>query len=526
MPPATARFFQESHVPPDAQLAGWASLVDRFQVKAPVRLPSVVSSHHIKNGVRVADGWRIFDKRYAPGESSTDQLTFALKHEELDLTLLKRIFKAMRQEELRDYVAANPGGAANRRAWFLYEFLTEVELDLEVPPKAAIVDVLDSDKYFAIENAPISKRHRVRNNLPGNGNFCPLIQRTPALESFISANYSKQAKNLITRISNELIARAASFLLLADTRASFAIEGETPSQTRLQRWARAVQQAGKYELTIAEFERLQKVLIEDNRFVKTGLRQRMVYLGKGDSVEDILPEFIPAKVEDVTPLLEGLIEANRLMTESNFDPVLQAAAIAFGFVYIHPFEDGNGRIHRCIIHNILARRSFSPPEIFFPVSSVMAREIAEYERTLQSHSAPLMPYVEWQPIPNGITVLNDTADIYKYFDGTNEAEFLYRCIARAVERDVPQEIDYLQRHDQAMTGLLNTIDMPDSIARNFIMFMRQNSWKLPKKRRESEFAKLTDEEVGQLQEIVHNAFDGFDGFERSAASDPSAASDY
>ncbi|HIP51694.1 MAG TPA: hypothetical protein EYG94_06355 [Campylobacterales bacterium] len=30
--------------------------------------------------------------------------------------------------------------------------------------------------------------------------------------------------------------------------------------------------------------------------------------------------------------------------------------IAFSFVYIHPLEDGNGRIHRYLIHHVLAER--------------------------------------------------------------------------------------------------------------------------------------------------------------------------
>ncbi|MDH3465586.1 MAG: Fic family protein [Gammaproteobacteria bacterium] len=37
------------------------------------------------------------------------------------------------------------------------------------------------------------------------------------------------------------------------------------------------------------------------------------------------------------------------MRDDALDPILQAAATAFGFIYIHPFQDGNGRLHRCLI---------------------------------------------------------------------------------------------------------------------------------------------------------------------------------
>ena len=58
-----------------------------------------------------------------------------------------------------------------------------------------------------------------------------------------------------------LVARAASFLLLTDSRASFEIEGERPPRNRLERWGRAVLQAGKNKLTVDEMVRLQGVLI-------------------------------------------------------------------------------------------------------------------------------------------------------------------------------------------------------------------------------------------------------------------------
>jgi Fic family protein len=81
--------------------------------------------------------------------------------------------------------------------------------------------------------------------------------------------------------------------------------------------------------------------------------------------------------------MTGLNECNNRMRPADLDAVLQAAIIAFGFVYIHPLADGNGRLHCCLIHHVLAERKFTPPGMVFPVSSVMLARIDEYRQTLQ-----------------------------------------------------------------------------------------------------------------------------------------------
>jgi hypothetical protein len=176
-------------------------------------------------------------------------------------------------------------------------------------------------------------------------------------------------------------------------------------------------QAGKHKLILDEIIRLHNVLIEDTRFVRAGLRPDAVFLGERDHLGDPLPEFIGARPEDLADLMAGMLEANDRMRDDGLDPVLQAAATAFGFVYVHPFQDGNGRLHRCLIHHVLAERHFTPTGMVFPVSSVMLDRIADYRTTLQAHSAPLMPYIEWRPTSErNVEVLNDTADLYRYFD--------------------------------------------------------------------------------------------------------------
>jgi Fic family protein len=298
-------------------------------------------------------------------------------------------------------------------------------------------------------------------------------------------------------------------MLLADSRASFEIEGERPPRSRLERWGRAVLEAGRNQLTLEEIIRLQHVLIEDTRFIRPGLRPDGVFLGERDHQGDPLPEFIGARAVDLHELIGGLLEANNRMRDDGVNPVLKAAATAFGFVYVHPFQDGNGRVHRCLIHHVLAERKFTPPGMVFPVSSVMLDHIDDYRATLQAHSGPLMSFIEWWPTPErNVEVLNDTADLYRYFDCTGEAEFLYTCVRRTVEQDLPREIDYLRRHDEATSRIMDVVEMADRLAENLVMFIRQNRGTLPRKRREGEFKQLRDEEVALLEGIVNDAFAG------------------
>lgn len=502
-PPLT---FQDRLVPKGTKLAGWAALVWGLGIQAPVRVPSAVADGHIKGSQRPENGWAIYDKRYWPGGKITDHLAFALRHEPIDLLVLKRAFAAIPADEIAAFIKAAPTGGLTRRVWFFYERLTGKTLDIGDAQMVTAAEALDPNAYFT--GAPrLSKRHRVRDNLLGTGEYCPIIRRTPALETFLARGLAGKAAATIGRAGGHLIARAASFLLLSDSRASFEIEGERPPRSRLERWGRAVLLAGKNPLSLDELNRLHGVLIEDTRFIRAGLRIDGVFLGERDHNSDPLPEFIGARPDNLAGLLTGMFAADQRMHESDIDPVLQAAATAFGFVYIHPYQDGNGRLHRCLIHHVLSERKFTPPGMVFPVSSVMLERIDDYRNTLQGHSSPLVPFIDWRATPDrNVDVTNDTADLYRYFDCTEEAEFLYACVARTVEHDLPQEIDFLRRQDEAERRIMETVEMPDRLAQDLIMFMRQNGGVLPKRRRESEFAALTDNEVERVEKIYGEVF--------------------
>ena len=501
--------FQEKTVPHGTNLAGWSLLVRTLAIAGPVRHPSCVSEQHVRGSRRQEGDWAIFDKRYWPGDTLADHLSFAVRHEPIDLLLLKRIFTAAPPAEIESLIHAAPTGVPARRLWYLYELLTGRTLDVPDSRNVTAIDLLDPEAYFT-GTPRLSKRHRVRDNLLGTGRFCPVIRRTAALTEFIALDLAAKARATVGRIGAHLVSRAASFLLLADSRASFEIEGERAPRTRLERWGRAVLQAGRNPLSLDEILRLQRILIEDTRFVHAGLRPDGVFLGERDHDEEPLPEFIGARPEDLPDLMDALVETNSRMRNDGIDGVLKAAATAFGFVYIHPFQDGNGRMHRCLIHHVLAERRFTPPGLVFPVSSVLLDRIDDYRSTLQAHSSPLMPFIAWRPTPErNVEVQNETADLYRYFDCTDAAEFLYACVRRTVDEDLPHEIDYLRRHDEALRRIMDTVEMPDRMAENLVAYIRDNHGTLSARRRRGEFAQLRDDEVARVEEIVRDSFEGF-----------------
>src|SRR5688572_17628640 len=126
---STARLFQENAIPANTRLVGWAALVQGLSLKAVVRRPSVVSEQHVKGSRRNENHWSIFDQRYWPGDDFEDHLSFALRHEEIDLLTMKRVFEAVSENVIGDLLRRAPTGVQSRRAWFFYELLTGRSVD-------------------------------------------------------------------------------------------------------------------------------------------------------------------------------------------------------------------------------------------------------------------------------------------------------------------------------------------------------------------------------------------------------------
>jgi hypothetical protein len=508
--------FHERSLPERATPVGYAALIDAF-LAAPygpsVPLPRQLSA--IGGRYRAVDTpeWRLYSPRYEPQPTLEGHLTFALKYEGLDLTVLKRLFLAVGPADVAAIVRARPTGSYARRIWFLYEWLTGQQLDVPSAEMGTYVLALDPAQQWGTdgENSP---RHRVRNNLPGTAAFCPLVFRTPAIEQFVAMNLADRAREAVNRVPRDLLARTAAFLLLKDSKSSYVIEGERPPQDRIQRWGRVIGEAGRTPLTLDVLLRLQRILIGDERFVRLGLRSEGGFVGEHDrQTHAPIPDHVSAHPEDLSSLVEGMIAFDR-GAEERLDAVIAAAMLAFGFLYIHPFEDGNGRIHRYLMHHVLARRGYNPPGVRFPVSAAILERIDEYRAVLESYSRRLLPVIQWQPTDNNnVRVLNDTADFYRFFDATPHAEFLYACVRQTIERDLPDETKFLENFDRFRALVESIVDMPDRTLDNLFGFLRQNRGHLSTRARSKEFAALTDDETRRIEEAYINLFGGQAGEE-------------
>ncbi|WPQ60657.1 Fic family protein [Chitinophaga sancti] len=494
--------------PEEGLLVGYGALIQFYKLEVPIpdRL-ALISHKRIKYEI---ENWLILSARHKPEDTLSAHLTFAFKYEGIDLAIFKKLFEKLGPNEIVSLVSKEPTSQYSRRIWFLYEWLMDNRLPLDDLSISNYIDLLDEKlQYGSLPKQ--SKRHRVRNNLPGVRDFCPLVRKTPALEKFIQQDLSSKIKTIIGKIHPDVMARTAAFLLLKDSKASYAIEGETPPQNRAQRWGRAIGQAGQRPISKEELIRLQQIVIDNPRFTKMGWREQHGFIGEHDRRHGTpIPDHISAKWEDIPSLMNGLIETDqKLETDPNFDAVIAAAVISFGFVFIHPFVDGNGRIHRYLIHHLLLHKNYVGKGFIFPISAIILERLDEYRRALESFSQQRIDLVEWKPTQdNNVTVLNDTTDLYRYFDATKQAEFLYSCVQETIEHTIPEEVTYLEKYDLMKQYLDNYFEMPDKTVALLVRFLEQGNGKLSERAKSKEFKELSEEEVDEIQNKYVEVFMG------------------
>lgn len=484
--------------------AGYLFLIERYQLNViPNWHQSSINS--IEYGSTVIQDQQVVDTYPAswwPGETLGAHLQFALQMDGINLGILAALFAVLPETELLPYLLEDPTETYRRQIWFLYEFLTGKQLKIQDLADGEYIDLLDRRFYYCTQGIKI-ERQRIVHNLLGTPAFCPIIRHTDKLTEIGKKNLKARCEEVVKAYPNSLLRRALTYLHKKETRSSFEIEHITPDNSRTGKFVRLLSRAGQTDFCEKQHLIELQNQVVDARFRDSDYRTDQNYVGQSISHRKEIIHYICPKPTDLPALMDGLLAAHKIMHEGHVHPIIHAAAIAYGFVFMHPFNDGNGRIHRFLINNILSQEKFIPAGLSFPISAAMLKDPQFYDRSLESFSRPLVALTQYTLDNMGrMTVHNQTAQWYRYIDMTAQAEALAEFIYRTIEDELIEELDFLNRYDETKQKLQAIVDMPDHLTDLFIRLCNQNGGHLSAKKRETHFSFLSDEELAKMEAVI------------------------
>jgi hypothetical protein len=436
-----------------------------------------------------------------------------MRYEGIHLEVLHLLFERIGGDELQAALALRPTAPINRRLGYLFEWLTGGELEISPDAfrrgKRSYEPLLDEKLQFglSLDASPRVEKYRVIDNLPGTPAYCPMVRKTAYLREMSEKGLKEQTRATLEKYDPDLVRRAAAYLYLKETHSSFEVEHVKPTASRAQRFADLLKEAETdTPLSEERFVDLQNAIV-DPRWMEASYRLEQNWIGTDHGYRKTM-DFIPPRPEDVRPLMDGLVAMAERIRErpGAIDAVIAASAVSFGFVFVHPFKDGNGRLHRYLIHELLSAAGFTPKGIILPVSAVILANIERYKHTLESFSRPMRDRTSYDPDVSAAPATGNDAIHFRYFDATEQASFLYEALQRTIEHDLDEEISYLLGFDRARDALESIADWPAHSVELFIRLVRQNSGKLSATKRKSHFEWMRDEELARFEGVVGRAF--------------------
>lgn len=432
-----------------------------------------------------------YPEAYRPEGTLSGHLAFALRYEGVHLELLSRLFaKPEVRSELEAWARREPTGAYSRRACFFCEWLhPAMPLDVPSVTQGNYIEALDPDDF--IVGTPVrNKRWRVHDNLPGSLDYCPVIRRTPLVRRAEAYDIGARIADLENNFGVDLLLRSTVWLTVKESRASFQIEREQDKDDRVRRFAAVMEkECGAHDDPLSDnaLSTLQQGIL-GQAALRYGLRRSPVYVGHDDQYRPVV-DYVGPHWEQTRPLLAGL----RLFMERTHgaSTIVRAAAVSFGFVYIHPMADGNGRISRFLINDVLRRDGVVPKPIILPVSATIAESAASragYDTVLERFSRPLMAayaddthFGEFQIGEDGVeynfvfTKYAEALPAWRYQDLTSHVEYLADIIDRTLTHEMHKEASFLRANDRARGYIKDFLEAPDNELDAIIRSVRQNN---------------------------------------------------
>ena len=472
-----------------------------------------------------ADGYvhAFYPPAARPAPTLAGHLTFAFKHEGIHLEFLARLFAVAPVDELEAWIASEPTGQYARRAGFFFELLTGRTLRFPGVTAGNYVTALDEEQYLTARQAINNPRWRVRDNLPGTRDYCPLVLRSAGVRQAEQYDCAQHLSDLEAEFGADVLMRSVVWLTVKESRASFAIEHEEQHTDRVRRFAAVMERrCGQYEapLSADTLGELQRQILGP-RATRYGLRRSPVFVGEVDSFTEVV-HYIAPHWDQTPALLSGLTTfAERTAGAS---PLVRAAILSFGFVYIHPMADGNGRISRFLINDVLRRDQAIPAPFILPVSATIASTVVSrrgYDQVLELFSRPLMhKYADaWRFGPEQVAedgvryslhfdAYEDALPAWRYPDMTDHVEYLAQVVRLTIEQEMRKEAGVMRNLRLARERVKQVVEGPDVDIDRIIRSVRETGGVLSNKLRK-EFPPLQDDTVAtRVVDAIRSVFNG------------------
>lgn len=514
----------------DGALVGFAALEQDLQL-GPVQPLTSTNRIGPTPGNAVAGGFRVTTKTvsYRPENSMRGHFEFGLKYDDLNLEWLSRFFKATGPSWLEEWVKETPRSVYARKAGFLYEWLTGQQLG-SVASAVKYEEILDPARYLTATTPERNQRWKILDNMPGTPDFCPMIRLTDELQADTAFDVIQALEELDNKFGADLLFRSAAWLTFNESRATFTMEKEADRANDIKRFAVAMaERCGRMDAPLSDegLVVLQRDIL-GTRVLRTGIRRSPVFVGSGANFDVTVVHYIAPNFQDLPRLMEGL-RAFELRTRPKAvdqrRTLLRTAAISYGFVYLHPLSDGNGRVHRLLFNDVLMRDGLVPNGVILPVSSTILKSSTlkgEYDKVLDLISLrQVKKYVtdysfgEERVYEDGVVSdfyfdgAEDAAPMWQYPDLTQHAGFFARVVTKTIKENMTDEAELLARHDQAKTRLKRVFEMPDGDADRIIRSLRENKGKVTNVLAKQYAVIFEDPEIAaETLEAVMSALDG------------------
>ena len=459
---------------------------------------------------------------FRPDDSFAGHITFALKNEGIHLEFLARLFAVVDKQEIEAYINNSPSGQYARRTGFLYEWLTGIQLEFGGVAIGNYVDAIDDKLYFTAVHPVNNQRWRVRDNLPGTPEYCPMIFRTDKVREAERYDCQKYLHDLEVEYGQDLLMRSAVWLTVKESQASFTIEREDKQLDRIQRFANVMEnRCGYYDqpLSTDSIIELQNQILGP-RATHYGLRKSPVFVGETNLSSMNVVHYIAPDWHDAVLMLQGLSSfAEKTAGKSS---IIRAAVMSFGFVYIHPMVDGNGRVSRFLINDTLRRDNALPAPFILPVSATIISSTHNrrgYDQILEVFSKPLMQRYHDQyrfgadsTGEDGVkynfyfNAYPDACAAWRYPDLTEHTEYLAHIIDQTINFEMRNEARILRSIQSARARIKEIMDGPDQSIDRIIRSVRDNHNAISNKLCKS-YTMLDDPEVAEaIIQIIREEF--------------------